>query len=274
MFIISGPATLLLVRAAPVYILASAAALGTLSVAPTAAALGPVDVEVAAKVGGGTSPVDNGVDTSNGGPPGGRPMVWNNPVANPLGFGFGMRAGASFHGFYAGLSFMYYVGESAQVVGLYSKARSVLYGVEGGYGIGLGPFTLRPQLGVGNYTLTQSGIDPQYLQNVGPSTVHYLYLEPGVTGLVTFGGWMFGADANVLFLPGWNGSKPGSNSEPAFTAHGQVGIKFRVRRRNYHRSSFFQRQTRRLASAPQQVVFREVRSRPPREVRSAPRRSA
>jgi hypothetical protein len=32
--------------------------------------------------------------------------------------------------------------------------------------------------------------------------------------------WIVGADASVLFLPGLSGS------QPAFTAHGQVGIKF------------------------------------------------
>lgn len=211
-------------RTAFIFPFMAAMGLCTLSVARTASALGPVDVEVAAKVGGGTNPVNNGVDTS--GFPSSGPHVWSNPVVNPLGFGLGARAGASLHGFYGGLSFMYYLGESAAVVGLYSRAKSVLYGVEVGYNIGLSYFTLRPQLGAGNYTLLQSGIDPQYAQDVGPGTTNYFYLEPGVTGLLSFGLWIVGADANVLFLPGWNGSRPGSGSEPAFTAHGQLGFKF------------------------------------------------
>jgi hypothetical protein len=47
-----------------------------------------------------------------------------------------------------------------------------------------------------------------------------LYLESGVTGLFSLGMWIVGADANVLLLPALSGS------QPAFTAHGQVGIKF------------------------------------------------
>ena len=171
-------------------------------IARSASALGPVDVEVAAKVGGGSR-------TTSGAP-------------DALGFGFGARAGVSLFGFYGGLSFMDYLGASVSSYGpgpegaepgKYSL-RSVLYGVEAGYNIGVPFVTLRPQLGVGNYTLTASSTG---LPSFSKSN---LYLEPGVTGLLSFGLWLVGADANVLLLPGLSGS------QAAFTGHGQVGIKF------------------------------------------------
>src|SRR5271166_2682197 len=67
----------------------------------SASAIGPVDVEVAARVGGGTNPVNVPPSSAHGGP----------PQVNALGFGLGARAGASFSGLYGGLSFMYYLGE-------------------------------------------------------------------------------------------------------------------------------------------------------------------
>jgi hypothetical protein len=54
----------------------------------------------------------------------------------------------------------------------------------------------------------------------GSTSKSNLYLEPGVTGLVSLGGWFVGADLNLLFLPGMD------NTTTAFTLHGQVGLKF------------------------------------------------
>jgi hypothetical protein len=193
-------------RIASILFLASASGLGALSVTRNASALGPVDVDVAAKVGGGTSPIAG--------------------LPNPLGFGVGARAGASLAGFYAGISFMYYVGESEGVStdgggpGPTPEKyflKSILYGIEVGYDLALALITLRPQLGVGSFTLIPSDSNDIFGQ---PNSTVYVYLEPGVTGLLSFGQWIVGADANALFLPGW------SSAHPAFTAHGQVGIKF------------------------------------------------
>jgi len=181
-------------------------ALSTLSVPRSASALGPVDVEIAAKVGGGTNPILVG---SNGmGPPG--------PQLNALGFGLGARAGASFYGFYGGLSFMDYLGSHGNGG---DSMKTLLYGVEAGYSFGVPLFTLRPQLGVGNYTVTQSESFVSPAESFSSSS---LYLEPGLTALASFGVWMVGADVNVLYL--WPSG--GWNSQPAFTAHGQVGVKF------------------------------------------------
>jgi hypothetical protein len=89
---------------------------------------------------------------------------------------------------------------------------SILIGFEAGYEIRVSRITLRPQVGVGSYTL----IETESESNNASS----LYFEPGVTGLLTFGRWIIGADAGVLFLP-WL-----SSSQPAFTAHAQLGFKF------------------------------------------------
>jgi hypothetical protein len=184
----------------------TAASLGTLSVTRNAAALGPVDIEVAAKVGGGTNPEKN----TGGSPP------------NALGLGLGGRAGVSLFGLYGGVSFMDYLGTKGVYSGVTESMKSILYGVEVGYNIGVPLLTLRPQLGVGNYTVS-GGFNGNAAGALLPQqnfTKSNLYLEPGVTGLLSFGMLIVGADANVLFLPGLNGS------QPAFTAHGQVGIKF------------------------------------------------
>jgi hypothetical protein len=204
--IVSVPETLLVMKRAS-FLMLTAASLGTISVTHNAAALGPVDIEIAAKVGGGTNPEKNVADL----PP------------NALGLGLGGRAGVSLFGLYGGVSFMDYLGTKGQVYGGTESLKSILYGVEVGYNIGVPLLTLRPQLGVGNYTVSASysggvaGLAAAPPPNSGASN---LYLEPGVTGLFSFGMLIVGADANVLFLPGMHGS------QPAFTAHGQIGIKF------------------------------------------------
>jgi hypothetical protein len=182
--------------------LGSATALAALLGATTASALGPVGVEVGARVGGGTS-------TASSGP-------------NPLGFGLGGRAGASIFNVYAGVSFMYYLGGSESTppsviaaggTGGTLSAKAILYGVDIGYNISAVFLTVRPQLGIGNFVLNGK-ID-------GISTSgHNLYLEPGVTALIPLGIWFAGADLNLLVLPGAAESKAG------FTADGQVGLNF------------------------------------------------
>jgi hypothetical protein len=127
--------------------------------------------------------------------------------ARALGLGFGARAGVSFLGFYGG-SFMDYLEASV------SEDTPMPAGAEAGYNIGVPFVTLRPQLGVGNYTLTASST------GTASSNTNNIYLEPGVTGLLSFGLWLVGVDANILLLPGLSGS------QAAFTADGQVGVTF------------------------------------------------
>ena len=183
-------------------LLAAAVGVGAFAATRNASALGPVDLEIGAKVGGATNP------SSSDGP-------------NALGFGLGARAGVSFMNVYGGVSFMYYFGGSTDlsVPGIagseHVSGHSILYGVEGGYNLSLPIITLRPQLGIGNFTLSQS-ID---IPGATTPDVNNIYLEPGVTALITVGTWYIGADANLLFLPGLDGS------QTAFTVHGQVGFK-------------------------------------------------
>ncbi len=172
--------------------------LGTALVARDALALGPVDLEIAAKAGVGTSP--------------------GGTTPNPLGFGLGARAGVSLLGLYGGLAFMYYLGDSDPV----TSVHALTYGVEGGFGSKLlGLVTIRGQVGVGNYTET---VD---LKVPSVSSSHSsLYVEPGVTGLVTLGPLLVGADANILILPSRTRPDLKSSTDTAFTLHGQVGVVF------------------------------------------------
>jgi hypothetical protein len=182
-------------------IVAAALGAGTLCISREASALGPIDLEVAARAGAGTNPFS--------GP-------------NPLGFGIGARGGVAFLGFYGGLSFIYYFGsgQDLPLTGHVSET-SVLYGIEAGYGTKLlDLITLRGQLGLGNLTISSniSGTS---------SNGSNLYLEPGVLAEISVGMILVGADANVLLLPGVADPVSGGSSwKAAFTAHGQVGVKF------------------------------------------------
>ena len=170
--------------------------------APNARALGPVDIEAAARVGGGTNPFGG--------------------FSNPLGFGLGARGGVAFSGLYGGVSLMYYFGSSQNVAGGGGSvsAHSFLYGIEGGYGAKIfNLVTLRGQLGIGSFQLSEGG-------GLNASASN-LYLEPGVVGLMSFGMFLVGVDATVVILPGVNDPVSGGSSwDAAFTIHAQGGVKF------------------------------------------------
>jgi hypothetical protein len=170
-------------KSAPILVAAAAAGVLTLATTRPAHALGPIDLEIGLKGGVATDPIQGGGD-------------------NPMGAGIGARGGVGIFGLYGGVKFMYYFGADS--------VHTTQYGFEGGYSLGVGPITLRPQLGVGN--LTFSGPDGFSQSN--------LYLEPGVTVLVSLLGWFVGADANVLLTPGLD------QSQAALTINGQVGLKF------------------------------------------------
>jgi hypothetical protein len=168
-------------------------------------ALGPVDLEIAARAGVGSTP-------GGGGP-------------NPLGLGLGARGGVQILGLYGGLSIMNYFGESQdETFGTFS-AHSLLYGVEAGYGSKLlDLITLRGTVGVGNYSET---VEVKQGAASGPSaTANSLYVEPGVLAMLTLGSFLVGADANVLVLPSRTNSDKSTGFDAAFTLHAQVGIKF------------------------------------------------
>jgi hypothetical protein len=170
--------------------------IGTTSVTRNASAL-PLEGEVAVRMGAAPAP-------------------FNHDSPNSNGVGAGVRAGASLSLAYGGLSLMHYLGETENYprVGPIA-AKSLLYGIEIGCNIGNSLITLRPQLGVGAYT---------FIENATPAssdwkTITYQYLEPGGTVLVSFGRWIVGADASVLFAPAIY------DSSGVFTAHAQAGIK-------------------------------------------------
>jgi hypothetical protein len=96
----------------------SSAVLVTFVGARPAHALGPIDLEIAAKAGYGS---------------------------NDFGFGFGGRAGISFFGFYGGLSAVDYLGKSVDDV----TTHTLLLGGELGFGIKISRLTIRPLLGLG-----------------------------------------------------------------------------------------------------------------------------
>jgi hypothetical protein len=186
---------------------------GTFALPRDARALGPLDVEIGAKIGLATDPVSTSASL------------------NPLGFGLGARAGVDFHGFYGGVQFTYYLGGSERSDALCGgnnpcglsefSTHTLMYGIEAGYGITLiDLLTLRPQIGFGNATFISSAIGPGVANPGSRGSSSNVYLEPGVTGLLSLGAWFAGLDANVLFFPGLN------DAQTSFSLHGEVGFKF------------------------------------------------
>jgi hypothetical protein len=98
------------------------------------------------------------------------------------------------------------------------SGHTVRYGIEGGYDfVSLDVFSLRAQVGIGNAIVTSSTLV------AGSSSSHdnsHAYLEPGALGFVSFGKFIVGVGAGVLWLPDL------SDSNAAFTAHGELGVRF------------------------------------------------
>jgi hypothetical protein len=210
----------------PLFVAAAASIVGVLSVSRPAHALGPLDLEVGANVGAGTNPFAY--------------------APNPLGFGLGGRAGVSFLGIYAGVNVMYYFGGT--VNGLagdpqgFDSVHSITAGAELGYGFRLfrRRLTIRPLLGIGNITFSES--ETSSIAGISQSssgTENNLYFQPGVAVLAYLGPVYAGFDMNALIITGVStsttstaacgattNSASGSSTNAAFTAHGQVGVRF------------------------------------------------
>jgi len=172
------------------------------SAAGDARAVGPVDVEVGLKGGFATSPLSSGT--------------------NPVGGGLGARAGVAFlGGFYVGGSVLnYFFGSTTTSTASFST-NMLMLGGEAGYGFTRDRLTLRPQVGLGfaSVATTASGADATAEDK--STGAGYLYVEPGVTGLVSLGLVFVGADANLLII-----LHAQQGSQAAFTLHGQVGVRF------------------------------------------------
>jgi hypothetical protein len=176
---------------------AAALTLAILAFPAKAGAVGPVDIEIAARAG--TAISDLG----------------------PLGFGIGGRGGVSIQGLYVGIDVIDYLGATSPCnscstppgVPLPNRyQRALLYGFEAGYGFKFSLVTIRPQLGLGNFRLSSS------LGGGATSDSNHFYFEPGVVGLVSLGLLLVGADVGVLIPP--------TGPEFAFTVHGQIGVRF------------------------------------------------
>jgi hypothetical protein len=164
-------------------------------------ALGPVDIEIAARAGG----------------------VVAGPLG-PLGFGIGGRGGVAIQGLYAGIDVIDYLGATSTCEScswppgaqpVMQSRSALLYGFEAGYSFKFSMVTIRPQLGAGNIGLSSAYGSP----TPGSSSIsNDFYLEPAVVGLVSFGVLFVGADVDALLLP--------TGPDSALTVHGQIGVTF------------------------------------------------
>jgi hypothetical protein len=159
-------------------------------------ALGPIGIEAGAQVGVGTNP-------DSAGP-------------NPLGVGLGLRGGVVlFGGLYGGVKIMDYLGGTEDGV----KVHSLQEGVDVGWGFKVLLLTIRPQIGIGNVSSTAS------VDGISASS-NSLYLEPGVTALISLGLLYIGADANYLYITSASQGDGTSKGEGGVTIHGQIGVQF------------------------------------------------
>ncbi len=181
--------------------------LAVVGISRNAHALGPVGVEAGAQVGVGTNPDSN--------------------QANPLGVGLGLRGGVTlFGGLYGGVKIMDYLGSSQDVPGGTFKYHSLQYGIDAGWGFKILLLTIRPQIGVGNINLTGTADGSALgVSASASSSTSSLYLEPGVTALISLGLLYIGADVNYMWIKDYP-SGLDTKSAGALTVHGQIGVQF------------------------------------------------
>jgi hypothetical protein len=170
-------------------------------------AIGPVGIEAGAQVGVGTNPNSDG--------------------PNPLGVGLGLRGGVTlFGGLYGGVKVMDYLGSTQDTALGSAKFHALQYGIDAGWGFKVLILTIRPQIGVGNATFTGTVSDNSGSASVSSSSSS-LYLEPGVTALISLGLLYIGADINYLWFKDYGVNTDGSSaSAGAMTVHGQIGVQF------------------------------------------------
>jgi hypothetical protein len=179
-------------------------------------ALGPLDVELGARLGYATNPDSN--------------------ISNPLGTGIGLRGGVElFHRLYLGVNGQYYFGSSVDTplsgpgTNGTVTTHTTLLGFEAGYSIHVKFLTIRPQLGIGDASLTTLGnyqptaITTTPLDNYTVTNTR-LYLEPGIVALVNIGIVYAGADANILVITDANTQDGNAYSSFAFGL--QAGLRF------------------------------------------------
>ena len=133
-------------------------------------ALGPIDVEIAGKLGYGSN--------------------------FPTNFGFGGRAGVSFFGLYGGLNVVEY------------PFQVLTYGGEVGYGIKVSILTIRPLFGFGDaaVSLTPTAAICASGGTCPSLDTNYFYVQPGGLLELAFGHLILGVDA-AAFVPTVSGSQ-------------------------------------------------------------------
>ena len=155
-----------------------AAGVALLASPKQAHALGPLDLEIAARGGFGTNP-----STLTGSP-------------NALGPGIGARAGVSFLGLYGGLSFMYYFGETKDGI----SVNSTMYGVDLGFGFKL--LSVPHDQTLKWASATSVGAVAR-LSPASPSPARTTATSsPGSSPRSGLGAFFVAADINALFVPG------------------------------------------------------------------------
>jgi hypothetical protein len=155
---------------------------------------------------------------------------------NPFGAGFGLRVGYVLSNVYFGAAATYYLGGSD--VG--ASDRAILFGTALGYGIHLGDYViLRPLLGVGDVAVTHSeplatvdvvttASGSTARQNSVVTTVHNVYLAPGLTVMVAAGTRFLALNASSLVVPNitYGPSPAQSATWLAYGVEGDLGFRF------------------------------------------------
>jgi hypothetical protein len=156
-----------------------------------------------------------------------------------LAYGLGARAGASIESLYFGVSLIEYFWGSqttppppgsglpgsplgAPSTGAKVTEQALLYGIALGYDLKpLKWLTIRPEVGAGllTKTTTTTATTTCAPDCASTDTQTNAYIEPGVTGLVGLGPYLFAAaDADLILVPSGTGL--------ASALHGQFGIRF------------------------------------------------
>jgi hypothetical protein len=176
----------------------------------------------------------------------------------PFGAGFGGRLGFSIANVYLGASVVDYLGSTD----VDAWSHGVLYGGELGYGIRSGDLggvvlVVRPQVGVGGLTVFHttpiaastattsrtvraradvdvvttasggsSGGSSGSASNTTTTSLSNVYVQPGVTMMVSGKSTFAGVNANVLIIPGVTYGENSPTTWMSYGLEGQLGVRF------------------------------------------------
>lgn len=151
------------------------------------------------------------------------------PGPGVAGGGAGVRAGASFLGFYGGVSYMDFFAAASSSDSGSAGETGASYGAELGYGRPvLQRLTLRGLLGVGDYVVMAH---EEEILCSGPRSFHAsrdnVYLAPGVLLEVALGPAIVGLDANFLYMPSAEAAYAGPGHPVTFASFmggAQLGV--------------------------------------------------